>query len=90
MPNNGADRFEFYRSYGWNRVEDFEASDTLALARELWLGDETLTAADQVVKRFGSVNAAGDAVLSFGTAADTTIVIVGATLDGLADQIVIL
>jgi hypothetical protein len=87
----GADRFEFYRSYGWNRVEDLAADDVLALARGLWTGTAgTLTAA-QVVTRFGSVNAAGDAVLNFGTAADTTIVIVGAgTLDGLADQILIL
>jgi Ca2+-binding RTX toxin-like protein len=87
----GADRFEFYRNYGWNRVEDFSAGDgdTLALARGLWLGAGTLSAA-QVVTRFGSLNAAGDAVLNFGTA-DTTIVIVGAgTLDGLADQITIL
>ena len=83
----GADRFEFYRNTGWNRVEDFEAGDTLALARGLWTGTRT---AEQVVSAFGSVNAAGDAVLTF-AAADTTIVIVGAgTLDGLADQITIL
>jgi Ca2+-binding RTX toxin-like protein len=87
----GADRFEFYRNYGWNRVEDFSGGDgdTLALARGLWLGAGTLSAA-QVVTRFGSLNAAGDAVLTF-AATDTTIVIVGAgTLDGLADQIIIL
>jgi hypothetical protein len=85
----GADRFEFYRNTGWNRVEDFEAGDTLALAPGLWQGAGALTA-EQVVSRFGSVNAAGDAVLTF-TAAETTIVIVGAgTLDGLADQIIIL
>jgi hypothetical protein len=83
----GADRFEFYRGTGWNRVEDFEAGDTLALARGLWTGTRT---AEQVVSAFGSVNAAGDAVLSF-AAAGTTLIITGAgTLDGLADQIVIL
>ena len=85
----GADRFEFYRNTGWNRVEDFTADDSLALARGLWQGAGALTAA-QVVTRFGSVNAAGDAVLNF-AAAETTIVITGAgTLDGLADQIIIL
>ncbi|MDX5357099.1 MAG: hypothetical protein LPK12_05085 [Rhodobacterales bacterium] len=87
--DGGADRFEFYRNNGWNRVEDFSASegDTVALTRWLWSG--TLTA-EQVVDTYGRITDAGDAVLDFG-AANTSVVLVGAgTLDGLADSIVIL
>ena len=88
----GADRFEFWRAAGWNRVEDFSGTegDTLALGRGMWTGTHGALTAQQVVNLFGSLNASGDAVLDF-TAAGTTVVLIGAgTLDGLADSIVIL
>ena len=89
---DGADRFEFWRAAGWNRVEDFDATegDVIALGRGLWTGTHGALTAQQVVNLFGSVNASGDAVLNF-AAAGTTVVIVGAgTLAGLADDLVIL
>ena len=88
----GADRFEFWRSYDWNRVEDFDTAqaDTLALGRGLWTSTHGVLTAQQVVDTFGSVNGAGDAVLSFGTAGTTVVVVGAGTLDGLADSIVIL
>jgi len=88
----GADRFEFYRDFGWNRVEDFSAAegDVLALGRWMWTGTHGQLTAAQVVSTFGRVNPAGDAVLDF-TAAGTTVVVVGlGSLDGLSDSIVIL
>ncbi|WP_028029764.1 calcium-binding protein [Gemmobacter nectariphilus] len=88
----GADQFDFWRDAGWNRLEDFSATegDTLALGRWIWAATYGTLTAGQVVDTFGSVNASGDAVLDF-AAAGTTVVIVGAgTLDGLADSIVIL
>ena len=88
----GADRFEFWRDYGWNRVEDFTASegDVIGLGRGMWTGTAGVLTAAQVVQRFGSITAVGDAVLNF-AAAGTTVVIVGAgTLDGLSDHILIL
>ena len=87
----GADRFEFWRGYGFNRVEDFDGStgDVLALGRGMWTGTNGALSAAQVVQTFGRVNAAGDAVLDF-TAAGTTVVVVGVGLDGLADHILIL
>jgi Ca2+-binding RTX toxin-like protein len=87
----GADQFEFWRGYGFNRVEDFSATDgdVLALGRGMWTGTNGALSAAQVVQTFGRVNAAGDAVLDF-TAAGTTVVVVGVGLDGLADHILIL
>ncbi|WP_051294413.1 CAP domain-containing protein [Gemmobacter nectariphilus] len=88
----GADEFDFWRGAGWNQLEDFSApeGDTLALSRWLWAPTHGALTAGQVVDTFGSVNAWGDAVLDFG-AAGTTVVIVGAgTLDDLAGSIVIL
>ncbi|WP_323038228.1 M10 family metallopeptidase C-terminal domain-containing protein [Gemmobacter sp.] len=88
----GADRFEFWRAAGWNRVEDFEGAegDVIALGRGLWTGSHGALTAQQVVNLFGSVNASGDAVLNF-AAAGTTVVIIGAgTLAGLAEDLVIL
>ena len=87
----GADQFEFWRGYGFNRVEDFSATDgdVLALGRGMWTGTNGALSATQVVQTFGRVNAAGDAVLDF-TAAGTTVVVVGVGLDGLADHILIL
>ena len=89
---DGADRFEFWRSNGWTRVEDFDGAegDVIALGRGMWTGTHGALTAQQVVNLFGSVNATGDAVLNF-AAAGTTVVIVGAgTLAGLADDLVIL
>jgi Ca2+-binding RTX toxin-like protein len=88
----GADRFDFWRDSGWNRVEDFDASqgDVLALGRGMQTGTHGVLTAAQVVSTFGTVNAAGDAVLNF-AAAGTTVVVVGAgTLAGLEDHILIL
>ena len=88
----GADRFEFWRGYGWNRVEDFDPAqgDVIGLGRGMWTGTNGPLTAAQVVQTFGRVSATGDAILDF-TAAGTTVVIVGAgTLDGLADHIIIL
>ena len=88
----GADQFEFYRNFGWNRVEDFSAAqgDVLALGRWMWTGTHGQLTAAQVVNTFGRVNPAGDAVLDF-TAAGTTVVVVGlGSLAGLEDNIVIL
>ena len=84
----GQDRFEFYPRHGWNLIEDFEAGDVLALARTIWARTGTLTV-EEVVSQFGTFNTAGDAVLAFES--DLTIILVGiGTLDGLADQIIIL
>ena len=88
----GADRFEFWRGYGFNRIEDFNRSegDVLALGRGMWTGTHGVLGAAQVVQTFGRVNSTGDAVLDF-TAAGTAVVIVGAgTLDGLSGSILIL
>ena len=88
----GADRFEFWRGYGWNRVEDFDRAegDVIALGRGMWTGTHGPLTAAQVVQTFGRVTATGDAVLEF-AAAGTTVVISGAgTLTGLADHILIL
>ena len=88
----GADRFEFWRDAGWNRVEDFAGGegDVLALGRGMQTGTHGVLTAAQVVSTFGTVNAAGDAVLNF-AAAGTTVVVVGAgTLAGLEDHILIL
>ena len=89
---DGADRFEFWRSNGWTRIEDFDGAegDVIALGRGMWTGTHGALTAQQVVNLFGSVNASGDAVLNF-AAAGTTVVIIGAgTLAGLADDLVIL
>ena len=88
----GADRFEFYRDFGWNRVEDFSAADgdVLGLGRWMWSGTHGPLTAAQVVQTFGRVTSGGDAVLEF-AGAGTTVVVVGlGSLDGLADSIVIL
>jgi Ca2+-binding RTX toxin-like protein len=87
----GADRFEFYRAYGWNRLEDFSAAegDTIVLGRGMWSASHGGLTAAQVVQTFGRVNPAGDAILDF-TAAGTTVVIVGAgTLAGLEDALIL-
>jgi len=88
----GADRFEFWRGFGVNRVEDFSAAegDVLALGRGMWTGTHGALSAEQVVQTFGRVTAQGDAVLEF-SAAGTTVVMVGAgTLAGLSDSLLIL
>jgi Ca2+-binding RTX toxin-like protein len=86
---DGADRFEFYRNNGWNRIEDFEAADVLALAPGLWTAMQGSLAAEQVVSRFGRLTGNGDVMLGFDTG--TAILLVGVgTLDGLADQIILL
>lgn len=75
----GADRFEFWRGAGWNRIEDFSLAeaDRIAVGRGHWLAEHGGLSRQQVVDLFGRVNAAGDAVLDFG-AAGTVIVVVGA------------
>ena len=88
----GADRFEFYRNFGWNRVEDFSAAegDVLALGRWMWTGTHGPLTAAQVVQTFGRVNAGGDAVLDFADAG-TWVVLVGlGSLDGLEGSLLIL
>lgn len=88
----GADQFEFWRGNGWNRIEDFDATqgDVIALGRGMWTGTHGALTAQQVVNTFGRVNGTGDAVLDF-AGGGTTVVVVGAgTLEGLADSIVIL
>ncbi len=87
----GADRFDFYRAYGWNRLEDFNAADgdIIALGRGMWTGTHGPLTAAQVVQTFGRVTATGDAILDF-AAAGTTVVVVGAgTLAGLEDALLI-
>lgn len=86
---DGADRFAFYRDNGWNRVEDFAADDVLALAPGLWTATQGGLAAEEVVSRFGSLTGSGDVVLGFDTGTAIRLVGVG-TLDGLADQIILL
>lgn len=88
----GADRFEFWRGDGWNRVEDFDrfAGDTLALGSGMWRAGHGVLTAAQVVQVFGRLTAAGDAVLDFGVA-DTVVVVVGAgTLAGLSDALILI
>ena len=85
----GADTFQFWRGFGWNRVEDFNPgeSDQIALAQGMWFATDGVLTEDQVVTRFGRLTAQGDAILDFALAG-TTVVLVGAgTLDGLADHI---
>ena len=88
----GADRFEFWRGDGWNRVEDFVRAqgDVIALGSGMWRASHGVLTAAQVVQAFGRVTAAGDAVLDF-AAADTVVVIVGAgTLAGLPDALILI
>ena len=88
----GADQFEFYRNFGWNRVEDFSAADgdVLGLGRWMWTGTHGPLTAAQVVQTFGRVTSGGDAVLEFASAGTTVVVVGLGSLDGLADSIVIL
>jgi hypothetical protein len=88
----GSDVFVIRHQSGRNRIEDFSAAevDRLFLGRGLWepwLG--VLTGAE-VVQTFGRIVNGRDAVLDFGRA-DAVVVLAGvSSLDGLADQIVIL
>ena len=85
----GADRFVFWIGAGWNRVEDFSMAeaDRILIGRRHWLSEHGVLTNQQVVDRFGRMNAAGDAVLDFGDI-ETVIVIVGAgTLSGLANAL---
>lgn len=88
----GADRFDFYRKAGWNRIEDFSLAegDTVALAQGMWLATAGVLTEQQVVTRFASVNGRGDVILDFGTVGTSVALIGLGTLDGLADHIVLL
>ncbi len=84
----GADTFEFWRSHGWTRVEDFSApeGDRIALGRGMWEASHGVLTTQQVIDTFGRINPAGAALdLSH---VGTTVVLVGVTsLTGLADHI---
>jgi serralysin len=88
----GADRFEFWRGYGQNRIEDFSAADgdVVALGRGMWTGSHGVLTPAQVVQQFGRVTTEGAVMLDFGTAGTTVLIAGLGTLDGLQDQILIL
>lgn len=77
----GADVFEFFRDHDQGRVMDFNPTegDLIRLDDWIWfsLGDLT---ADQVVERFGSVDANGNVVLDFSDVGGNVV-----TLDGYSD-----
>jgi Ca2+-binding RTX toxin-like protein len=88
----GADRFEFWREAGRDRIEDFNAAegDILALGQSLWRAELGLLRPQEVVSIFGSIHANGHAVLDFGDAG-TQVVLVGVTtLDGLWDALLLI
>ena len=74
----GADIFAFAANHGTDRVMDFNPGDgdRLHLARALWASEGALTVA-QLIQRFGSVDAEGNAVLDFSSVGGTTIILVG-------------
>jgi serralysin len=88
----GADRFEFWRGHGWNRIEDFNPAegDVLALGRGLWTQTHGVMAPGQMLSAFASLNTSGDTVLNFADAG-TSIVLVGVgSIANLEDHILIL
>lgn len=88
----GADRFEFWRETGRNRIEDFDAAegDVIALGQSLWRADYGLLRPHEVVAMFGRLSSNGHAVLDFG-AAGTVVVLMGVTtLDGLEESLLLI
>lgn len=83
---SGADRFEFWRGAGWNRIEDYALSDSdrIAIGSGHWRADHGILTRQQVVDIFGRLNAAGDAVLDFGSAGTVIVIVAAGSLTDIA------
>lgn len=88
----GADRFDFARYHGSNRIEDFSLAegDLLGLSQSLWLDSHGTLSAGQVISGFGSLDGSGNVVLDFGGAGTSVLLVGVTTLDGLADNLMLL
>jgi hypothetical protein len=88
----GADVFEFFRDHDTGRVMDFNPDDGDIIRLDDWiwfsLGDLT---AEEVVDRFGSLDASGNVVLDFTEVGGNVVVLDGFhDLDALPEHIEIM